>query len=63
MKRTYIPPKTWEILVASELLLTAGSGSSNDHADSKKNPFWSEGYEEDESLNSSWSRVRGIWED
>lgn len=39
MKRTYIPPKIWEVLVTPELLITAGSGSSNDHADSKENPF------------------------
>ena len=63
MKRTYIPPKIWEVLVTPELLITAGSGSSNDHADSKENPFMYDEDEDDISFNPPWKKVKGVWEE
>lgn len=63
MKRTYIPPKIREVLVTPELLLTAGSGSGNDHADSKENPFMYDEYEDDISFNPPWKKVKGVWEE
>ncbi len=63
MKRTYIPPKTWEVLVSPELHLLAGSGGTNDHADSKENLLMNEEYEDDISFNPPWERVKGVWDD
>ena len=63
MKRTYIPPKIWEVLVTPELLTTAGSGSDYDHADSKENPFMYDEYEDDISFNPPWEKVKGVWEE
>ncbi len=63
MKRTYIPPKTWEVLVTPELLITAGSGSGNDHADSKENPPMYDEYEDDIYFNPPWKKAKGVWDE
>ena len=63
MKRTYIPPKTREVLVTPELLITAGSGSDYDHADSKENPMMYDEYEDDTYFNPPWKKVKGVWDE
>ncbi|WP_455073939.1 iron utilization protein [Prevotella fusca] len=61
MKRTYIPPKIWEVLVVAELPFA--DGSTNDHADSKENPMMYDEYEDDTYFNPPWKKVKGVWDE
>lgn len=63
MKRAYIPPRIWEVPVVVELPLAAGSGSENDHADSKENPLMFEEGEERTFYDPDWTKVKGVWSD